>query len=127
MAVVAEPEPAEGFDPQIRRRHRRRLRLHGERCFWLLVGDFLGGVLLKVDAVPLVWRAVARRLAGSALQPPFDPERLPLLDTAADCLLRWQEQATSSELAGQLCVPTASQNLGGDEGRHAVRPLASRL
>ncbi|HEV2027842.1 MAG TPA: hypothetical protein VGS16_04830, partial [Candidatus Dormibacteraeota bacterium] len=31
------------------------------------------------------------------------------------------------ELASQLRFPTALQNLGGDEGRHGVRPLASSL
>jgi hypothetical protein len=66
-------------------------------------------------------------LVDSALQPPFDPERRPLLDAAVDRLLRRQGQAASSELDGQLRVPNAPQNMGGEKGRHAFRPLASRL
>jgi hypothetical protein len=65
------------------------LRLQRERCF-RLIGGFLDRVIWRMNSVLLAWREVARRLADSALQPPFDPERLPLLDTAADCLLRWQ-------------------------------------
>ena len=61
VAVVAKPEPAEGVDSEVDRRHRRRVRLHRERSFELF-DDFLDGVLRGTHSMPVgVRRAVLRR------------------------------------------------------------------